>query len=162
MKISFNHALPNWFCSKLSQAEQVNLISYPRFKVSGKTWLVAIKVTHRRRIVVRKKSPLQEQACFTEFGVSEQQTDDILLIDPDTHQNENLPDDMTYEVGDDEFHASNDDHCTDIDENWNDSKWCNICFKYCFKYINGFKTSCMCMLFDYNSYSLGFKDLIRV
>uniref|UniRef100_A0A0D3ADX0 Dirigent protein n=1 Tax=Brassica oleracea var. oleracea TaxID=109376 RepID=A0A0D3ADX0_BRAOL len=82
----------------------------------------AIKVTPRERIVAREKSPLQEEVGITEVEVSEQQTDDILLIDVDNHQYEDLFDDMTDEEGEEEFDASDDDHCTDIDENSNDSE----------------------------------------
>ena len=115
MKTCFKHALPNW---------------YPRFRDFGITWLAAIKVTPRERIVAREESLLQEEVCITEVEVSEQQTDDILLIDVDNRQYEDLFDDMTDEEGEEEFDASDDDHCTDIDENSNDSEWCNICFKY--------------------------------
>lgn len=126
MKTCFKHALPNW---------------YPRFRDFGITWLVAIKVTPRERIVAREESLLQEEVCITEVEVSEQQTDDIFLIDVDNRQYEDLFDDMTDEEGEEEFDASDDDYCTDIDENSNDSEWCNICFKYFFKkYINQFKT----------------------
>ena len=123
VKTCFKHALPNW---------------YPWFRDFGIIWLAAIKVTPRGRIVAGEESPLQEEACITAVEVSEQQTDDIFLIDLDNRQYEDLFDDMTVE---EEFDASNDDHCTDIDKNTNDSEWCNICFKYFLKkYINQFKT----------------------
>ena len=126
MKTCFKHALPNW---------------YPRFRDFGITWLAAIKVTPRERIVAREESLLQEEVCITEVEVSEQQTDDILLIDVDNRQYEDLFDDMTDEESEEEFDASDDNHCTDIVENSNDSEWCNICFKYFLKkYINQFKT----------------------
>ena len=60
--------------------------------------------------------------CITEVEVSEQQTDDILLIGPDNRQYEDLFEDMTDGEGEEEFDASNDDHCSDIDENSNDSE----------------------------------------
>ena len=115
MKTYFKHALPNW---------------YPRFRDFEITWLAAIKVTPRERIVAREESLLQEEVCITEVEVSEQQTDDILLIDVDNRQYEDLFDDMTDEESEEEFDASDDNHCTDIVENSNDSEWCNICFKY--------------------------------
>jgi len=55
VKTYFKHALPNW---------------YPRFRDFGITWLAAIKVTPRERIVAREESPLQEEVCITEVEVS--------------------------------------------------------------------------------------------
>ena len=50
---------------------------------------------------------MQEKACIIEVEVPEKETDDILHIDTDN---------MSYEAGEDEFDASDDDHCSDIDE----------------------------------------------
>ena len=72
--------------------------------------------------------------CITEVEVSEQQTDDILLIDLDNRQCEDLFNDMTDEESEEEFDASDDDHCTDLDENENDSERCNLCNKCCFSF----------------------------
>src|SRR5690606_21922259 len=86
-----------------SQAEQVSFISYPLLRNLGTTWLTAIKITPRGRIVASEEPPLQEEASITEVDVPEQQTDDILLIDPVNCQYEDLPDEMTDEAGEDEF-----------------------------------------------------------
>ncbi|WZZ24675.1 hypothetical protein YC2023_008076 [Brassica napus] len=61
-----------------------------------------------------EESLLQEEVCITEVEVSEQQTDDILLIDVNNRQYEDLFDYMTDEESEEEFDASDDNHCTDI------------------------------------------------
>lgn len=60
------------------------------------------------------------EACITEVDVYAQQNDNIFFIDPDNHQYEDLSDDMMDEAGEDEFDASNNDHCTNIDDDSNE------------------------------------------
>ncbi|WZZ52575.1 hypothetical protein YC2023_052682 [Brassica napus] len=83
-------------------------------------WSVIAPVLSRAKS--QEESLLQEEVCITEVEVSEQQTDDILLIDVDNRQYEDLFDDMTDEESEEEFDASDDNHCTDIVENSNDSE----------------------------------------
>ncbi|KAL0723682.1 hypothetical protein Bca4012_038281 [Brassica carinata] len=105
-----------------SQAEQVSFLPYPRLRNSGINWLVAIKITPRGRIVAGEEPPLQEEDATIEVEVPDQQTDQILLIDPDNRQYEDLPQVETDEAGEDEFCRSDDDQCNDNDENSNDSE----------------------------------------
>lgn len=65
------------------------------------------------------KDHLQE-VCITKFEVPDQQNDEILLIDANC-QYEDLPDDVTDRAGEDEFDGSDDHHCTDNEDNSNDS-----------------------------------------
>ena len=80
-------------------------------------WLAVIKVTPSGRTIGGEEQPFQEEH-INEVKEPEQQTDDILLIDPHNHEYENLPDDTTDEVVEDEFNG-NDDVSSD-DENVND------------------------------------------
>ncbi|KAL0741277.1 hypothetical protein Bca4012_082790 [Brassica carinata] len=100
-----------------SQAEQVSFLPYPRLQNYGINWLVAIKITPRGMIVAGEESPLQEEDATIEVEVPDQQTDQILLIDPDNHQYEDLPEVETDEAGEDELYRSDDDQCNDNDEN---------------------------------------------
>ncbi|XP_056864031.1 uncharacterized protein LOC130511177 [Raphanus sativus] len=104
-----------------SQAEQVSFLPYPRLRSSRINWLTAIKITPRGRIVAGEEPPLQEEDAINEVEVPDQQTDEILLVDPDNRQYEDLPEDVTDEAREDEFDRSDDDHCSDVDENSNDS-----------------------------------------
>ena len=105
-----------------SQAEQVSFLPYPRLRSSGINWLAVIKITPRGRIVAGEEPPLQEEDAINEVDVPSQQLNEILLIDPENQQYEDLPEDVTDEAREDEFNGSDDDHCTDLDENENDSE----------------------------------------
>ena len=105
-----------------SQAEQVSFLPYPRLRSSGINWLATIKITPRGRIVAGEEPPLQEEDAINEVEVPDQQTDEILLIDPNNHQYEDLPEDATDEAREDEFECSDDDDCSDVDENSNNSE----------------------------------------
>ena len=85
-----------------SQADQVCFIPYPRIRQSGISWLAAIKVTPRGRVLTDEQPPLQEDAV-NEVEVPEQATNDILLVDPHNQGYEELPDDATDEANEDEF-----------------------------------------------------------
>ena len=63
---------------------------------------------------------MQEEEAITEVKVPDQQTDEILLIDSYNRQNE--AENVTDKACEDEFDGSDDDHCTDIDENPNNSE----------------------------------------
>ena len=95
-----------------SQAEQVSFLPYPRLRSSAINWLAVIKITPRGRIVAGQEPPLQEEDAINE----------ILLIDPENQQYEDLPEDVTDEAREYEFDGSDDDHCTNVDENENDSE----------------------------------------
>ena len=103
-----------------SQAEQVSFLPYPRLRTSGISWLAAIKITPRGRIVAGEEPPLQEEDAINEVEVPEQPTDEILLIDPQNFQYEDIPEDATDEAREDEFERSDDDDCNDSVENEND------------------------------------------
>ena len=105
-----------------SQAEQVSFLPYPRLRSSGINWLAVIKITPRGRIVAGEEPHLQEEDAINEVDVPDQQLNEILLIDPENQQYEDLPEDVTDEAREDEFDGSDDDHCTDLDENENDSE----------------------------------------
>ncbi|KAL0770345.1 hypothetical protein Bca101_035496 [Brassica carinata] len=105
-----------------SQAEQVSFLPYPRLRSSGINWLATIKITPRGRIVAGEEPPLQEEDAINEVEVPDQQLDENLLIDPNNHQYEDLPEDETDEAREDEFDCSDDDDCSDVDENSNDSE----------------------------------------
>ena len=105
-----------------SQAEQVSFLPYPRLLSSWINWLAVIKITPRGRIVAGEEPPLQEEDTINEVDVPDQQLNEILLIDPENQQYEDLPEDVTDEAREDEFDGSDDDHCTDLDENENDSE----------------------------------------
>ncbi|KAL0837449.1 hypothetical protein Bca101_089339 [Brassica carinata] len=105
-----------------SQAEQVRFLPYPRLRSSGINWLATIKITPRGRIVAGEEPPLQEEDAINEVEVPDQQLDENLLIDPNNHQYEDLPEDATDEAREDEFDCSDDDDCSDVDENSNDSE----------------------------------------
>jgi len=77
-----------------SQADQVCFIPYPRIRQSGISWLAAIKVTPRGRVLTD---------AVNEVEVPEQATNDILLVDPHNQGYEELPDDATDEANEDEF-----------------------------------------------------------
>jgi len=85
-----------------SQADQVCFIPYPRIRQSGISWLAAIKVTPRGRVLTDEQPPLQEDVV-NEVEVPEQATNDILLVDPHNQGYEELPDDATDEANEDEF-----------------------------------------------------------
>lgn len=85
-----------------SQADQVCFIPYPKIIQSGISWLAAIKVTPRGRVLTDEQQPLQEDAV-NEVEVPEQATNDILLVDPHNQGYEELPDDATDESNEDEF-----------------------------------------------------------
>ena len=103
-----------------SQAEQVSFLPYPRLRSSRINQLAAIKITPRGQIVAGEEPPLQEEEAITEVKVPDQQTDEILLIDSYNRQNE--AENVTDKACEDEFDGSDDDHCTDIDENPNNSE----------------------------------------
>ena len=103
-----------------SQAEQVSFLPYPRLRNSGINWLATIKITPRGRIVAGEEPPLQEEDAINEVEVPDQHEN--LLIDPNNHQYEDLPEDATDEAREDEFDCSDDDDCSDVDENSNDSE----------------------------------------
>ncbi|KAL0899939.1 hypothetical protein Bca101_083900 [Brassica carinata] len=103
-----------------SQAEQVSFLPYPRLRRIN--WLATIKITPRGRIVAGEEPPLQEEDAINEVEVHDQQTNEILLIDPNNHQYEDLPEDATDEAREDEFECSDDDDCSDVDENSNNSE----------------------------------------
>ena len=63
---------------------------------------------------------MQEEDAITEVEGPEQQTDEILLIDPENFQYEDIPEDATDEAREDEFERSDEDACNDSDENEND------------------------------------------
>lgn len=94
-------------------AEQVSFIIYPRLRDPKITWLSAIKITPHSRIVIGEEPPLQWEACINEVNAHEQKIDDIFLIDPHNLEYEDLPDDTTDQVCEDEFDES--DHCNDHD-----------------------------------------------
>ena len=85
-----------------SQADQICFIPYLRIRQSGISWLAAIKVTPRGRVLTDEQPPLQEDTV-NEVEVPEQATNDILLVDPHNQGYEELPDDATDEVNEDEF-----------------------------------------------------------
>ena len=66
------------------------------------SWLTAIKVTPRGRVLTDEQPPLQEDTV-NEVEVPEQATNDILLVDPYNQGYEELPDDATDEAHEDEF-----------------------------------------------------------
>ena len=84
--------------------------------------MATIKITPRGRIVAGEEPPLQEEDAINEVEVPDQQLDENLLIDPNNHQYEDLPEDATDEAREDEFDCSDDDDCSDVDENSNDSE----------------------------------------
>src|SRR5690606_16804271 len=100
-----------------SQADQVSFLPYPRMRESEINLLVVIKVTPRGRIISGEEEPLQEEHINV-VEEAEQQTGEILLIDPHNREYEDLPEDTTDEAGEDEF-IEDDDVSTD-DENVND------------------------------------------
>ena len=104
------------------ESEQVSFLPYPRLRSSGINWLATIKITPRGRIVAGEEPPLQEEDAINEVEVPDQQLDENLLIDPNNHQYEDLPEDATDEAREDEFDCSDDDDCSDVDENSNDSE----------------------------------------
>ena len=65
---------------------------------------------------------MQEEDTINEVDVHDQQLNEIFLIDPENQQYEYLSEDVTDEAREDEFDGSDDDHCTDLDENENDSE----------------------------------------
>ena len=65
---------------------------------------------------------MQEEDAITAVEVHDKKTDEILLIDPDNRQYKDLPEDVKDEACEDEFDGSDDDYCTYIDENSNDSE----------------------------------------
>ena len=77
-----------------SQADQVCFIPYSRIIQSGISWLAAIKVTPRGRVLT---DPVNE------VEVPEQAINDILLVDPHNQGYEKLSDDATDEANKDEF-----------------------------------------------------------
>lgn len=96
-----------------SQADQVCFVPYPKIRQSGISWLAAIKVTPRGRVVNDDPPPLQEDAV-NEVEVPEQVEDDILLIDPHNPGYEELPDDATNEANEDEFEEN--DEADDVSD----------------------------------------------
>ena len=90
-----------------SQADQVSFFPYPRMRESEINWFVVIKVTPRGRIIGGEEQPLQEEH-INKVEEPEQQTDDILLIDPHNREYEDLPDDTTNEAVEDEFNEKHD------------------------------------------------------
>ena len=82
-------------------------------------WLAVIKVTLCGRIISGAEPPLQEEQ-IDEVEVSEQQIDDILLIDPHNHEYENRTNDATDEAVEDEFNenydVSSDDENVDVSD----------------------------------------------
>ena len=84
---------------------------------SGINWFAVIKVTPRGQIIGGEEQPLQEEH-INEVEEPEQQTDDILLINPHNREYEDLPDDTTNEAVENKFNE-NDDVSSD-EENVND------------------------------------------
>lgn len=80
---------------------------------------------------------MQQEVCINEVELPEQQTDDIILIDPDNLEYEDFPNDMTDEVGEDDFYES-DDQCGDNENSNDESELCNL-----FSGINEFQTCIM-------------------
>ncbi|KAL0645130.1 hypothetical protein Bca4012_043421 [Brassica carinata] len=117
-----------------SQDLQVSFLPYPHLRSSGITWLAVINITPRGLIVAGEEPPLQEEGTINEVNVPDQQLNEILLINPENQQYEDLLEDVTDEAREDEFDGSDDDHCTDLDENENDSELCNLCNKCCFSF----------------------------
>ena len=95
-----------------SQAEQVCFIPYPRIRQSGTSWLAAIKVTPRGRVIGDDQPPLQEEAVNV-VEVPEQPVDEILLVDPQNLIYEDPSEDIMDEGNEDEFQE--DDDTSDIE-----------------------------------------------
>ena len=76
----------------LKQTKFVLFHAYPRIRQSGISWLAAIKVTPRGRVLTD---------AVNEVEVPEQATNDILLVDPYNQGYEELPDDATDEAHED-------------------------------------------------------------
>ncbi|KAL0853780.1 hypothetical protein Bca101_058932 [Brassica carinata] len=100
-----------------SQADQVCFVPYPRIRQSGISWLAAIKVTPRGRVLSSDEQPPLQEDAVNEVEVPEQATDAILLIDPYNPGYEELPDDATDEANEDEFEENDEvDDVSDDDE----------------------------------------------
>lgn len=91
-----------------SQADQVCFIPYPRIRQSGISWLAAIKVTPRGRVVNDDEQPPLQEDAVNEVEVPEQPIDEILLVDPQNQGYEDLPDDLADEGNGDEFEENGD------------------------------------------------------
>ncbi|KAL0741906.1 hypothetical protein Bca4012_083419 [Brassica carinata] len=104
-----------------SQAEQVSFITYPRIRDSCITWWTAIKVTPRGQIIGGDAPPLQQDSCADAVEVSDQPTEDILLIDPQNRDYENLPDDEPDERNEDEFYEPGDEQCNDENSDYDET-----------------------------------------
>jgi len=105
-----------------SQADQVCLIPYPRIRQSGISWLAAIKVTPRVRVIGDEQPPFQEDSVNV-VEAPEQSTDEILLVDPQNPGYEDLPDDITTDEGnEDEFEESDAPSDEPSDGNYNDDE----------------------------------------
>ena len=103
-----------------SQADQVGFLPYPQMRESRINWLAVIKVTPRGQIIGGEEQPLQEEH-INEVQEPEQQTDNIILIDPHNREYEDHPDDTTEEAVEDEFNenyevSSDDENVNDVSE----------------------------------------------
>ena len=79
-------------------------------------WLAVIKVTPRGWIIGGEEQPLQEEH-INEVDEPEQQTDDILFIDPHNREYEDLSGNTMDKAVEDEFNENND--ISSDDENVN-------------------------------------------
>ncbi|XP_056847467.1 uncharacterized protein LOC130498122 [Raphanus sativus] len=86
-----------------SQADQVCFVPYPRIRQSGISWLAAMKVTPRGRVLSTDEQPPLQEDAVNEVEVPEQAEDVILLIDPHNPGYEELPEDTMDEANEDEF-----------------------------------------------------------
>ena len=105
-----------------SQADQVCFIPYPRIRQSEISWLAAIKVKPRGR-VIGDEQPLLQEDSVNVVEAPEQSTNEILLVDPQNPGYEDLPDDIITDEGDkDEFEESDAPSDEPSDGNYNDDE----------------------------------------